>query len=432
MKRRKILILSHNPINDEDNMGKTMSNIFGCFEKEELCQIYIRNQKPNFYYCKDYYYIDEILMLKSILCKKINTGFFVEDKSNKKHNKNNVDKSSKLKQTIYNIGRRRNQLIYLLRNLLWKKGKWCSDDLKKWLKLQQPACIFLMAGDYSFLFDMAIYLSKMLEIPLFTYYVDEFYFTKRKQQILSIEGRLYQKHFKNVYMNSKMNFCISESMCEVYSKEFEKNSALLMNSLNINNIKNNNSINDIYNKKTLKMFYIGNISYDRWKSLSALSTGIMKLNNIYDRKIEFFIYSSEKNQKLLKKLTSNQNVNFGGSLSLKEVEDKITESDILVHVESFDKRNIEKVKYSISTKIPDLLNSGKFILTFGPNNVEAINYLKRNNAAFSIIDENELLDDLKLIYENKVEYNEFIRNAQKLLLENHQNNKIKKFLESYL
>ena len=71
---RKVLILSHNPIGNTDNMGKTMQNIFSCFPKEELCQLYIRNQEPSFNTCKEYFYIDEVQMIKSIFNKKTDTG----------------------------------------------------------------------------------------------------------------------------------------------------------------------------------------------------------------------------------------------------------------------------------------------------------------------------------------------------------------------
>ena len=47
MSKRKILIISHNPINQFDNMGKTIGNIFSGFSKEELCQLYFKKQNVN-------------------------------------------------------------------------------------------------------------------------------------------------------------------------------------------------------------------------------------------------------------------------------------------------------------------------------------------------------------------------------------------------
>ena len=43
----KVLIISHNPISNQSNMGKTFLSLFSQFDKEELCQLYIYPVIPN-------------------------------------------------------------------------------------------------------------------------------------------------------------------------------------------------------------------------------------------------------------------------------------------------------------------------------------------------------------------------------------------------
>lgn len=133
---KKILIISHNPINTTDNMGKTIGNIFSKFQKEELCQLYFRKQNVKAKNCENFFCIDDISMLKSILNRKYETGSIVK-------NNTNIDEFKETTEEIFQYGRKRTGLIYIARNILWKIGKWNTKALKSWLKKMNPMCIFL-------------------------------------------------------------------------------------------------------------------------------------------------------------------------------------------------------------------------------------------------------------------------------------------------
>ena len=53
----------------------------------------------------------------------------------------------------------------------------------------------------------------------------------------------------------------------------------------------------------------------------------------------------------------------------------------LLHVEAFDKKSIDFVKNSISTKIADSLGSGILLLAYGPSQIASMGHLIRNNCA---------------------------------------------------
>ena len=60
-----------------------------------------------------------------------------------------------------------------------------------------------------------------------------------------------------------------------------------------------------------------------------------------------------------------------------EIQMIMSGSDIVLHVESFDKEQIEYVHYSFSTKITDCLQSGAMVLAIGPDSIASIEYLKK-------------------------------------------------------
>lgn len=66
-----------------------------------------------------------------------------------------------------------------------------------------------------------------------------------------------------------------------------------------------------------------------------------------------------------------------GPRSYDEIKHIMHEADVVLHVESFDEKSIETVKYSFSTKIIDCLQSGSQILGVGPSGIASIEYLKK-------------------------------------------------------
>lgn len=413
MEKRKILIVSHNPINQFDNMGKTIGNIFSGFKKEELCQLYFRKQNTNAENCNEFFCIDDVSMCKSIFNRRYKTGMPVK-------NNTTIIQTNKAEADVFEYGRKRNGLIYTLRDLLWKIGKWNSKDFKIWIENQNITSIFLVAGDYIFPFNITMRLAKKYNIPLYIYFVDEFYRTNiGKQTILAkIHKFMYRKKFKKAIENSKEYFCISESMEKYYSETFTKKGNVLMNTTTITKqSEKKNNKND-----RLIISYIGNLGYNRWENLIDIADVIEE--NGLNEKIEFNIYSGEKNENIITKLKSIKGLNYKGRINPEEVINKIEESDLLLHIENFEKMNIEKVKYSISTKIPDSLASGKVLLVYGPEEVEAINYIKRNNAGIVVNRKDDLINIFKEILSDKINKQIILKNATNLVEKNHRNKNI--------
>lgn len=421
---KKVLIVSHNPFSNEDNMGRTLTNLFEGFDERNLCQLFFHNQHPDFGVCKNYYNINEIAVLKSTFMKGISTGRICTEENFQENNSN--QKRSKLKEYVYRLGSRRTQVVYFLRNLVWALGKWKSQELLNWLTFQKPTCIFFAAGDYSFLFKIVLELSKILQIPIYTYYVDEYYLSKRKNQKIPADAFVYRKYFKKIVNASDMNFCISEMMCSKYKEIFKKEFELLTNPFKMIH----QPVTSV-GKNNLYMCYYGNLTFNRWKNLSVLATKISEMNKKYERKIRFEVFSAENDIKLLNEFQKNKNVNFMGKVTPRELEEVIDVADILVHVEDYGERYKDTVRYSISTKIPELLTSQRVILCMGPTDLEPINYLERNDAGIIVKSLEELEEKLELIYKN-VDTDYLINNALALAYKNHTKENNRAILKYYL
>ena len=100
MEERKILIISHNPINRFDNMGKTIGNNFSGFSDQELCQLYFKNQNVDAQNCNNFFCIDDVSICKSIINRRYKTGKNIP-------NKTRVEKASSVEENIAQYGRKK-------------------------------------------------------------------------------------------------------------------------------------------------------------------------------------------------------------------------------------------------------------------------------------------------------------------------------------
>ena len=115
----------------------------------------------------------------------------------------------------------------------------------------------------------------------------------------------------------------------------------------------------------------------------------------------------------------NNSMEFKGPLTSSEVQSVISESDILVHVESMDKVNRCLTRLSMSTKIPQYLSSGKCILAVGPEEVSSIRYLEEHKAGMVITDLQILKQELSKLIADYELRRRYAINALKLAQDSH-------------
>ena len=77
------------------------------------------------------------------------------------------------------------------------------------------------------------------------------------------------------------------------------------------------------------------------------------------------------------------------------MEGEIERSNVLVHVEAFDKDSARSTRLSLSTKIPEYMMSNRCILAIGPATIASMQYLQKNEVALCINTIENL--DLKII-----------------------------------
>lgn len=286
-----------------------------------------------------------------------------------------------------------------------------DSKLKQWLDAFQPEVIYFCAASYrDFLLCQKIV--ERYRIPVIPHFLDDW----PNIRISAHDGdSFYKKRFRNLFSSvlrhAPFGLCISELMAQTYANRYSKKFFPLMNSVASEACRSCN-----VPKKIKKYLYAGSLYLRRYESLITICDELASME-ISD--LEFNIYAPENQwAELSSKFDKYSFVHYGGFLTAKQLEHAISNTDIIVFVESFDKSVLEFSRLSLSTRVPEFLSSGKPILAMGPSEQGAIQYLDINNVAFVIKD----FSDIKQVFMDLQDTDvvrEKLENAKRLFLLNH-------------
>ena len=168
-KAPKILVISHTPFAASDSMGSTLASYFGTYNPDKIAQFFIKNKEPDMPVCKNYYRVtdDEILRkLKNPFSKKVGGRIDISKE---------IKKREKVQEKEIKISKKSRALGLVLRTFLWSTKIWCTKEFKSFVREFSPDIILLQPGDFSYMFKLAVKLSKKLTIPLVIHQSEAYY-----------------------------------------------------------------------------------------------------------------------------------------------------------------------------------------------------------------------------------------------------------------
>lgn len=410
----KVLILSHNPITDYQNMGKTMLSLFSSFEKKELCQFYVYPTLPNIDKCNSYYRITDKDILKSLPLKLAKGNIIQKEQINIKQGMFEKQSDQKLYKSKHN----HNIFIMFARDFAWKFGRYWTKDLQEWIMQEKPEVVFIAPGRGGFLYDIAIKISHKYHIPIITYICDDYYFWKsRRLDIIIYNTYLKNKITRLMNRTSKL-IGICENITKVYSEQFDLPAITIMTGASISTAA---EIREYESPSTL--YYFGNIRCNRYLSLADVGRALDSINRDRATKYSLKIFSAETDSSILNLFRDIESIQFCGYITGEEYKKQFNSSEILLHVEAFDLESIDRVRNSVSTKIADSLASGIHLFAYGPSEVESIRYLKKYDCATVCSEITKLKEQLIDLFTERVKRDEKTSNALKLSRQNHSTKK---------
>ena len=378
----KVLIISHNPVTNQSNMGKTFMSLFSGFQSSELCQLYIYPTLPNSRYCGAYYRITDKQVVKSLLKFRCPGGEIRPDqiREDQKAYEDAGDES------LYRSRKNKSALRRLGRDALWMLSRWYSPELKKWLDREAPDCIFVSPGVAKFIHNFALRIAKDRKIPIVTYVCDEYYFVKQPDSWLDqLRLWLLRRKIEKLMANTAHLVAISDELKEDYGEKFAVSVTKLMTGAAFSAAF---APKVTENPDTIR--YFGNIRCNRFVSLGEIGWELDAINRELGTQYKLEIYTAEKDAQILDSLRRYESIRLCPFVSGEAFTKALEESQLLLHVEAFDEASVDYVKHSVSTKIADSLASGIPFLAYGPECISSMLHLRRSGCAMTAVSREEL------------------------------------------
>lgn len=411
-----ILIVSYESWRETNNGGNVLSNVFSAFHDDNIAQIYCSGELPQNSICKKYFQISDAMLLSE---KK---GSVLEERD---YETDIVEQSEVLENKIKNrIPEIFKEVSLFARELLWKLFNWKTKALEDFVKEFKPDIIFAPCYSYFHVSELALHVKGIAKCPMISYISDDNYSLKqfRFSAFFWINRIITRKWIRKLFAECSLVYTMTELQKKEYEEMLCRPMKVLCKSADFQHV-------DKEVADPVQFIYAGGLYLNRWKVLAKLTKALASINKT-QIKAQLHIYSGSKLSIYKeKKLNDCKNSFLHQAVPYSELIEKYRNSDVAVHVESFDLKNRLTTRLSFSTKIIDCMNSGCAILAIGPNSQAGMAYLKDNNAAICINNIKDIVFEITNVINNTELIKDYSKRAYHLGEKNHVKSNIDKMIK---
>lgn len=384
----KILVISKEAWRDEQNGGNVLSNLFADLDAD-FVQIYCNEREPNNKICRRYFQITDRGMIDSLFgCGKAGRVVEYEHVPNTQITSN--ESFSGARKWLGNY-------LALFRELVWWLGSWNKDEMLKFVEDFNPDIVFAPCYGSHYMHKILRQVHEVAKVPVVSYISDDHYTCRQFRFTPSfwINHMFLRKHTYDIFKHYSLVYTMTDEQKAQCEKDFGARMKILRKAGSFNPMYEKTHVNH-----PIRLVYAGGLYLNRWKTLGKLAEAIRKIN-MDGVKLQLNVYS---NTPLTAKM--QQTINDGMSsvvhpvVSMEKLMEIYHNSDIALHVEGFDIKNVYTVRMSFSTKIVDCLDSGCAVMAICDQQQAGFAYLKRNDSAICVSDCSKLEETLRRLVDN--------------------------------
>lgn len=414
----KVLVVNINVWQDSSAI-RTMPEIFACWQRDRVAQIYTRAGLPDTKVCDEFLQINENSVIKSILKRKLVTARRVSNSSQKQ---GVADEELKKERQRYKLAAKGySPLLALCRDLVWALGKWKSKELDEFLIDAAPDVLFMPIYPVVYMSRIHRYIIKKTGKPVVCYLADDNFSYKVCGK--NIFARIHRMWLRKVNIplikNCDKLFVIAPKTKEECNVLFGKDAELLTKAIDFSKV-------EFKEKKAelpLKMVYTGKLIIGRDRALMHIAEAVARINEKSERLI-FEVYAPGTPDEKFLKAFEGKGCRFMGSVPKEKADALQEEADILVFAESLDKKHYNAARLSFSTKITDYFKNGKCIFALGSKEIAPMEYLINEDAAVAVTDYSDIEANLRRLCDNPSIVEEYSKKAYECGQRNHDSEKV--------
>ena len=309
------------------------------------------------------------------------------------------------------------------REIVWKFGKWKTAELDHFIDEFDADVLFIPIYPTIYMGRIQKYIINRTQKPVVSYLADDNYTYKsvHKNPISLMNRYILRKYVRYIVKHSTKLMVIAPKQKEEYDRIFDVDSIVMTKGIDFEPFEPYKVGNPI------KMVYTGKLIIGRWNSLAAIAEAFERINQ-NGIKIVLDIYTTDSLTDEQNKLLNRNGCSVKGALTLKQVKMVQKEADILVFVESLEKKFRDTARLSFSTKITDYLRSGKCIFAIGDKNIAPIDYFNRYDSAVTATSYEQILEKLIELVEDPGVVSQYAKKAYDCGVEHHERGRMDSIL----
>ena len=381
LSKAKILVCTANSWNSKvgDN---TFPLLIEGLPKENISNLFIREETPDSPVCDNYFRISEGKVMKSIFKHSVKTGERVV-----KGTEDNSQLQDEQKE-LYSKKARFYYLKLFIRELIWFIGKWKTKELDQFIEEASPDIVIYEMSRYIHLNNVIRYIIKKCGARGVGCFWDDTFTYKQEKSIGYKALRFFQrKNLKRLAGETKEFFAITPKTKREADEFFNINCTVLTKA-----ITEFSQYKEPTGELPLKMLYTGNLAIGRDETMLLIADALKELNKD-GTKITLDIYT---NTALSDKYKNGLNTKFSklyDAIPQSEVIEKQKEADILLFVESLKDDN-KIARLSFSTKITDYYAAGKCIFAVGNKDLAPVELFIEEDSAVVVTEADEIQEKI--------------------------------------
>lgn len=415
----KVLVVSTNAWRDNTGIN-TLIEFFKCWHPDRIAQIYTKSTLPKTTVCNKFFSISENAVMRSVINRSIMTG---REVYNENVNSITDNPFAEEEQKIYSYKGKVRELLSFCREIVWKFGKWKTAELDHFIDEFDADVLFIPIYPTIYMGRIQKYIINRTQKPVVSYLADDNYTYKsvHKNPISLMNRYILRKYVRYIVKHSTKLMVIAPKQKEEYDRIFDVDSVVMTKGIDFEPFEPYKVGNPI------KMVYTGKLIIGRWNSLAAIAEAFERINQ-NGIKIVLDIYTTDSLTDEQNKLLNRNGCSVKGALTLKQVKMVQKEADILVFVESLEKKFRDTARLSFSTKITDYLRSGKCIFAIGDKNIAPIDYFNRYDSAVTATSYEQILEKLIELVEDPGVVSQYAKKAYDCGVEHHERGRMDSIL----
>lgn len=389
------------------------------YDSSLVANICIRDEIPDSPVCSRYFNISENKIIKSVFNRKIKTGLEIDALHPTASDNTDLDEHNTRYQKM-TVKRRYSMLM--LREIIWKFGRWKTKELDDYLDDFRPDIILHSMEGYIHLNRIIEYAIKRTGAQAVGYIWDDNFTYKQHRNLGYKIYRFFQRRsLKRLSRKTAEFLAISPFTKSEADKFFHINCHVLTKPLS-----RIPTVTEYNGTLPIRMIYTGNLLIGRDRSLVRLCKALNEVNSKQNM-ICLDVYTKTILPDSVLAELQNSYCHIHKPIPQAEALEKQNEADVLLLLEDIDGKDAKVARLSFSTKITDYLSTGKCIFAVGNCDTAPMQYFIENKAAIVCDTDEKILLGLNQL-KNTCTLNEYAQNACEAGKKNHDPESIRKLL----